>query len=63
MKAELTLSEKTTAMEKCIKMAKELHQPSGRIENLQFGQQPMNTCVTPAQIAETAKDIFDWLTS
>lgn len=62
MRPELTLSEKTTAMEKAIKMAKEIHPAPARFENLTFGQQPTNF-QPPNVILETAKQIYDWLIS
>ncbi len=62
MKTELTLSEKTTTMEKAIKMAKDIHSPSniniGRA--MQFNE-PMNERAPSPVVLETAKTIYDWI--
>ena len=57
-----TLPEKTTAMEKAIRMAKEVH------DNVRNGLSPANGIYYPPEqynstdsILTTAKQIYDWL--
>jgi hypothetical protein len=62
MKTELTLSEKTTAMEKSIKMAKEVHTKDFSTTGVnQWGNNPPTPNPNTEQFLETAKTIYDWI--
>ncbi len=62
-----TLQEKTTAMERSIKMAKEIHEPPfNRPNHLTTSMAaPVEEMPTmePKTIIKTAKQIYDWLTA
>jgi hypothetical protein len=59
MKTEPTLQEKTTAMEKAIRMAKEVHEQNNR-EPYTY-QASDNFKSKEDTILTTAKQIYDWL--
>lgn len=62
MSKELTLSEKTTAMEKAIKMAKEVHSKDFSTTGVnQWGNNSPTANPTTEQFLETAKTIYDWI--
>jgi len=66
MKTEPTLPEKTTAMEKAIRMAKEVHEPMAWRPNPMSTIDNSPTQITspdPKIIIKTAKQIYDWLTA
>ncbi len=57
-----TLQEKTTAMEKAIRMAKEVHEKPANASNHAVGVSISTEC--PEQktdVLTTAKQIYDWL--
>lgn len=59
-----TLPEKTTAMEKAIRMAKEVHENVYRAPNYNSATVEPQPAIKPAtakQLLTTAKQIYDWL--
>ena len=57
-----TLPEKTTAMEKAIRMAKEVHENVSKPQSTNVWNQPsVDNYNSTDSILTTAKQIYDWL--